>query len=118
MSLKLFSTVLLLMFYTGSAIAAGLFQLTVNGQTRSYGSVDELPDFNTMKQQFGEEGINWETGRVEVTLNYRGIDITALYTGSTDFTESTEGETVDRLEFEISAHGFILKGLVKRNGRN
>ena len=49
---KLFSTISLLLFYFGSATAADLFQLTVNGQTRSYSSVDELPDFNTMQQQF------------------------------------------------------------------
>ena len=47
--LKLSSAIFLLLLYAGSATAADLFQLTVNGQTRSYSSVDELPDFNTIK---------------------------------------------------------------------
>ena len=47
-----------LLLYSRSAVAADLFQLTVNGQTRSYSSVNELPNFNTMKQQFSV--IKWD----------------------------------------------------------
>jgi hypothetical protein len=47
-----------LLLYSRSAVAADLFQLTVNDQTRSYSSVNELPNFNTMKQQFSV--IKWD----------------------------------------------------------
>ena len=77
MPLKLFSTILLLFWYTGSALAADLFQLTVNGQTRSYSSVDELPDFNTMQQQFSVG--DWDNDQIDFSLNYRGIDLKAAY---------------------------------------
>ena len=77
MPLKLFSAILLLFWYTGSALAADLFQLTVNGQTRSYSSVDELPDFNTMQQQFSVG--DWESDSINFSLNYRGIELTANY---------------------------------------
>ena len=77
MPLKLFSTILLLFWYTGSALAADLFQLTVNGQTRSYSSVDELPDFNTMQQQFSVG--DWDNDQINFSLNYRGIDLKAAY---------------------------------------
>ena len=52
MRLKLVSVIFILIAYVGSVTAADLFQLTVNGQTRSYSSVDELPDYDTMQQQF------------------------------------------------------------------
>ena len=77
MPLKLFSAILLLCWYTGSALAADLFQLTVNGQTRSYSSVDELPDFNTMQQQFSVG--DWDNDQIDFSLNYRGIDLKAAY---------------------------------------
>ncbi|MEL0221833.1 MAG: hypothetical protein VXA39_14570 [Deltaproteobacteria bacterium] len=77
MPLKLFSAILLLFWYTGSALAADLFQLTVNGQTRSYSSVDELPDFNTMQQQFSVG--DWDNDQIDFSLNYRGIDLKAAY---------------------------------------
>ncbi|MEL0044703.1 MAG: hypothetical protein VW995_08050 [Deltaproteobacteria bacterium] len=77
MPLKLFSTILLLFCYTGSALAADLFQLTVNGQTRGYSSVDELPDFNTMQQQFSVG--DWDNDQIDFSLNYRGIDLKAAY---------------------------------------
>ena len=77
MYLKLFSAILLLLWYTGSVMAADLFQLTVNGETRSYSSVDELPDFNTMKQQFSVT--DWDNDQIDFSLNYRGIDLTAAY---------------------------------------
>ncbi|MGB0707648.1 MAG: hypothetical protein ACPGTI_10625 [bacterium] len=77
MPLKLFSAILLLFWYTGSALAADLFQLTVNGQTRGYSSVDELPDFNTMQQQFSVG--DWDNDQIDFSLNYRGIDLKAAY---------------------------------------
>ena len=77
MHLKLFSAILLLFWYTGSAPAADLFQLTVNGQTRSYSSVDELPDFNTMQQQFSVG--DWDNDQIDFSLNYRSIDLKAAY---------------------------------------
>ena len=77
MRLKLFSAILLLFWYTGSALAADLFQLTVNGETRSYSSVDELPDYNTMKNQFS--GIDFDNGQIDFLLNYRGIELKAAY---------------------------------------
>ena len=75
--LKLSSAIFLLLLYAGSATAADLFQLTVNGQTRSYSSVDELPDFNTIKQQFTVS--DWDNDLIEFSLNYRGIDLKAVY---------------------------------------
>ncbi len=69
--LKLCSAIFLLLLYSGSVTAADLFQLTVNGQTRSYSSVDELPDFNTIKQQFSVS--DWDNDLIEFSLNYRGI---------------------------------------------
>ena len=74
---KLFSAILLLLWHTVSALAADLFQLTVNGETRSYSSVDELPDFNTMKQQFNVT--DWDNDQIDFSLNYRGIDLKAAY---------------------------------------
>ena len=75
--LKLCSAIFLLLLYSGSVTAADLFQLTVNGQTRSYSSVDELPDFNTIKQQFSVS--DWDNDLIEFSLNYRGIDLKAVY---------------------------------------
>ena len=75
--LKLCSAIFLLLLYSGSVAAADLFQLTVNGQTRSYSSVDELPDFNTIKQQFSVS--DWDNDLIEFSLNYRGIDLKAVY---------------------------------------
>ena len=83
MRLKLFSTILLLFWYTGSALAADLFQLTVNGETRSYSSVDELPDYNTMQQQFTSVS-NWNADALSIELNYRGIDLTANFNANDD----------------------------------
>ena len=77
MPLKLCSAIFLLLLYVGSVTAADLFQLTVNGQTRSYSSVDELPDFNTMQQQFSVN--DWESDPINFSLNYRGIELTANY---------------------------------------
>ncbi|MGA0261751.1 MAG: hypothetical protein ACO3NI_16505, partial [bacterium] len=76
MPLKLCSAIFLLLLYVGSVTAADLFQLTVNGQTRSYSSVDELPDFNTMQQQFNVLSKDqWKTEAINFSLNYRGIDL-------------------------------------------
>ena len=83
MRLKLFSAILLLFWYTGSALAAGLFQLTVNGETRGYSSVDELPDYNTMQQQFTSVS-NWNADALSIELNYRGIDLTANFSANDD----------------------------------
>ena len=83
MRLKLFSAILLLFWYTGSALAADLFQLTVNGETRSYSSVDELPDYNTMQQQFTSVS-NWNADALSIELNYRGIDLTANFSANDD----------------------------------
>ena len=83
MRLKLFSAILLLFWYTGSAPAADLFQLTVNGETRSYSSVDELPDYNTMQQQFTSVS-NWNSDALSIELNYRGIDLTANFNANDD----------------------------------
>ncbi|MGA1153521.1 MAG: hypothetical protein ACO3YP_12000, partial [bacterium] len=80
MPLKLCSAIFLLLLYVGSVTAADLFQLTVNGQTRSYSSVDELPDFNTMQQQFNVLSKDqWKTEAINFSLNYRGIDLKAAY---------------------------------------
>ncbi|MEC7193231.1 MAG: hypothetical protein VXW13_07045 [SAR324 cluster bacterium] len=83
MRLKLFSAILPLFWYTGSALAADLFQLTVNGETRSYSSVDELPDYNTMQQQFTSVS-NWNADALSIELNYRGIDLTANFSANDD----------------------------------
>tara|TARA_B100000674_G_C37877752_1_gene932814 strand:- start:667 stop:1071 length:405 start_codon:yes stop_codon:yes gene_type:complete len=83
MYLKLFSAILLLLFYVGSVIGADLFQLTINDETRSYNSVDELPDYNTMQQQFTSVS-NWETDALSIGLNYRGIDLTANFLTNDD----------------------------------
>ena len=83
MRLKLFSAILPLFWYTGSALAADLFQLTVNGETRSYSSVDELPDYNTMQQQFKSVS-NWNADALSIELNYRGIDLTANFNANDD----------------------------------
>ena len=83
MRLKLFSAILLLFWYTGSALAADLFQLTVNGETRSYSSVDELPDYNTMQQQFTSVN-KWNADALSIELNYRGIDLTANFSANDD----------------------------------
>ena len=83
MRLKLFSAIILLFWYTGSAPAADLFQLTVNGETRSYSSVDELPDYNTMQQQFTSVS-NWNADALSIELNYRGIDLTANFNANDD----------------------------------
>ena len=78
---KLFSTILLLLFYVGSVNGADLFQLTITEgrvtKTMSYGSVDELPDYNTMKNQFS--GIDFDNGQIDFLLNYRGIELKAAY---------------------------------------
>ena len=78
---KLFSTILLLLFYVGSVSGADLFQLTITEggvtKTMSYSSVDELPDYNTMKNQFS--GIDFDNGQIDFLLNYRGIELKAAY---------------------------------------
>ena len=78
---KLFSTILLLLFYVGSVNGADLFQLTITEsgvtKTMSYSSVDELPDYNTMKNQFS--GIDFDNGQIDFLLNYRGIELKAAY---------------------------------------
>ena len=79
MPLKLCSAILLLLLYVGSVTAADLFQLTINGETRSYSSVEDLPDFNTMKQQFSLSENQWNTSAIDFSLNYRGIDLKAAY---------------------------------------
>ena len=81
MRLKLFSAILLLLFYVGSVSGADLFQLTITEggvtKTMSYSSVDELPDYNTMKNQFS--GIDFDNGQIDFLLNYRGIELKAAY---------------------------------------
>ena len=78
---KLLSTILLLLFYVGSVSGADLFQLTITEggvtKTMSYSSVDELPDYNTMKNQFS--GIDFDNGQIDFLLNYRGIELKAAY---------------------------------------
>ncbi len=78
---KLFSTILLLLFYVGSVSGADLFQLTITEggvtKTMSYSSVDELPDYNTMKNQFS--GIDFDNGQIDFLLNYRGIELKVAY---------------------------------------
>ncbi|MGA0861196.1 MAG: hypothetical protein ACO3R2_16650, partial [bacterium] len=83
MPLKLCSAIFLLLLYVGSVTAADLFQLTVNGQTRSYSSVDELPDYDTMQQQFTSVS-NWNAEALSITLNYRGIDLAANFNKDDD----------------------------------
>ncbi len=67
MPLKLCSTIFLLLLYVGSVTAADLFQLTITEggvtKTMSYSSVDELPDYNTMKNQFS--GIDFDNGQID-----------------------------------------------------
>ena len=81
MCYKLFSTILLLLFYVGSVSGPDLFQLTITEggvtKTMSYSSVDELPDYNTMKNQFS--GIDFDNGQIDFLLNYRGIELKAAY---------------------------------------
>ena len=81
MPLKLCSTIFLLLLYVGSVTAADLFQLTITEggvtKTMSYSSVDELPDYNTMKNQFS--GIDFDNGQIDFLLNYRGIELKAAY---------------------------------------
>ena len=81
MRLKLFSAILLLLLYVGSVSGADLFQLTITEggvtKTMSYSSVDELPDYNTMKNQFS--GIDFDNGQIDFLLNYRGIELKAAY---------------------------------------
>ena len=79
MRLKLVSVIFLLMAYAGSLAAADLFEVTINGETRSYSSVEDLPDFNTMQQQFREPNGGWEDGQIDFSLNYRGVELTANY---------------------------------------
>ena len=84
---KLFSTILLLLFYVGSVSGADLFQLTITEggvtKTMSYSSVDELPDYNTMQQQFTSVS-NWNADALSIELNYRGIDLTANFSANDD----------------------------------
>jgi hypothetical protein len=80
MRLKLVSVIFLLLAYAGSLVAADLFEVTINGETRSYNSVEDLPDFNTMKQQFNSlSGNQWDTDAIDFSLNYRGVEVTANY---------------------------------------
>ena len=81
MPLRLCSAIFLLLLYVGSVTAADLFQLTITEggvtKTMSYSSVDELPDYNTMKNQFS--GIDFDNGQIDFLLNYRGIELKAAY---------------------------------------
>ena len=96
---KLFSTILLLLFYVGSVSGADLFQLTITEggvtKTMSYSSVDELPDYNTMKNQFS--GIDFDNGQIDFLLNYRGIELKAAYPNAASNPEVTKSPSTSPL---------------------
>jgi hypothetical protein len=62
--------------------AADLFQLTVTSggtsEQQSYSSAGDLPNYDTIQQQFTNVS-DWNTSALDLTLNYRGIDLVATY---------------------------------------
>ena len=74
---------LLLAFFLGLPLhAADLFQLTVTSggtsEQKSYATAGDLPDYDTIQQQFSNVS-SWSTSALDLTLNYRGINLVANY---------------------------------------